>query len=208
MHLSKLSDYDKHEKNPFLEKAIQAVEGGVVKKYKSASSYDQRAVLQAVDPKTGEVLGHTSFIRQIEVDEEKFTKFYLSNFSAFFDLKTSAIKVFGHILNQLRPGEDMFLFFVKDCIKYTGYKTSKPIYEGLSHLVSSEIIARGRADNIYFINPLIVFNGNRVTFARSYVKRKKEVNKKQMNLFEEKKILDLREKTQALQEKLDRKNTH
>lgn len=208
MHPNKLSDYTKYETNPFLEKAIQAVESGVVRKYKSASNYEQRAVLQAVDPKTGEVLGHTSFIRQIEVDEEKFAKFYLSNFSAFFDLKTSAIKVFGYILTQLKPGQDMFLFFVKDCIKYTQYKTSKPIYEGLSYLVASEIIARGRADSIYFINPLIVFNGNRVTFARSYVKRKKEANKKQMNLFEEKKALDLREKTKALQEKLDRKDTH
>ena len=87
MYKNKLSQYDKHEKNPFLEKAISAVEGGIVKKYKSATSYDQRAVLQAVDPKTGEVLGHTSFIRQIEVDEDKFAKIYLSNFSAFFDLK-------------------------------------------------------------------------------------------------------------------------
>ena len=44
----KLSECGKYEENPFLEKAIRAVEGGVVKKYKSASSYDQRAVLQAV----------------------------------------------------------------------------------------------------------------------------------------------------------------
>ncbi len=204
----KLSECGKYEENPFLEKAIRAVEGGVVKKYNSASSYDQRAVLQAVDPKTGEVLGHTSFIRQVEVDEDRFTKLYLSNFSSFFDLKTSAIKVFGYILHQLKPGEDMFLFSMKNCLKYTSYKSKRIIYDGLTSLVASEIIARGWSDSIYFINPLIVFNGNRVTFARSYVKRKKEVNKKQMNLFEEKKILDLREKTQALQEKLDRKNTH
>ena len=75
-------------------------------------------------------------------------------------------------------------------------------------MIASEIIARGWADQLYFVNPLIVFNGNRVTFARSYVKRKKEANKKQMNLFEEKKALDLREKTKALQEKLAQKDTH
>ena len=184
MHIIKVRDCKKHKKNPFLEKAIQEVEGGIVRKYKAASSYDQRAVLQAVDPKTGEVLGHTSFIRQIEVDEDKFAKFYLKNFSAFFDLRTSAIKVFGYILSELKPQEDMFLFFLGDCMNYTGYKTAKPIYEGLSYLIASEIIARGRADNIYYINPLIVFNGNRVTFAKSYVKRKKIENKEQMILFE------------------------
>ena len=49
----RIGEFEKHKENPFLEKAIRSVEGGVVKKYKSASSYDQRAVLQAVDPKTG-----------------------------------------------------------------------------------------------------------------------------------------------------------
>ena len=208
MSYNRIGNFEKYRENPFLEKAIQAVEGGVVKKYKSASSYDQRAVLQAVDPKTGEVLGHTSFIRQVEVDEEKFAKLYLSNFSAFFDLKTSAIKVFGYILTQLKPGQDSFLFNVEDCMKYSNYKSLNPVYNGLNGLITSEIIARGWADQLYFVNPLVVFNGNRVTFAKSYVKRKKEANKKQMNLFEEKKILDLREKTKALQEKLDRKGTH
>lgn len=184
MIIKKIRDCEKHAQNPFLEKAIQAVEGGVVKKYKSASGYDKRAVLQAVDPKTGEVLGNTSFIRQIEVDEEKFAKLYLSNFSSFFDLKSSSIRVFGYILNQLEPGKDMVIFFMEDCMSYTKYKTPKPIYEGLSYLIASEIIARGRGDNIYFINPLIVFNGNRVTFAKSYVKRTKKHPENQCLIFE------------------------
>ena len=204
----RIGEFEKHKENPFLEKAIRSVEGGVVKKYKSASSYDQRAVLQAVDPKTGEVLGHTSFIRQIEVDEEKFAKLYLNNISAFFDLKTSSIRIFGYILTQLKPGQDSFLFNIEDCMKFSNYKSLNSVYNGLNGLIASEIIARGWADQLYFVNPLIVFNGNRVTFARSYVKRKKEANKKQMNLFEEKKALDLREKTKALQEKLAQKDTH
>lgn len=183
MEIRKIRECEKHEKNPFLEKAIQAIEGGIVRKYRSASRCDQKAILQAVDS-NGEILGHTSFIRQIEVDEEKFAKFYLSHFSSFFDLNPSSIKVFSYILKQLEPGKDMVLFFLGDCIKHTGYKTAKPIYQGLSHLIASEIIARGRYDNIYFINPLVVFNGNRVTFAKSYVKRAREVNKSQVKLFE------------------------
>ena len=208
MSYNRIGNFERHKENPFLEKAISAVEGGIVKKYKSATSYDQRAVLQAVDPKTGELLGHTSFIRQVEVDEEKFAKIYLSNFSAFFDLKPSAIKVFGYILNQIKPGEDMFLFFIDDCIKYTGYKSYNPVYNGLNCLISSEIIARGRADNIYFINPLVVFNGNRVTFAKSYVKRKKETNKNQMKLFKEKELLGHENIAKKIQARLDQADTH
>ena len=33
------------------------------------------------------------------------------------------------------------------------------VYKGLAELVKAEIIARGPADNLWFINPLIVFNG-------------------------------------------------
>ena len=181
-----LFEIEKHLENPFLKEAIREIDGNVVKKYKSCSGYDQRAVLQAIDPKTGEVLGHTTFLRQIEVDEEKFAKLYLANFSAFFELKSSAIKVFGYILQQLIPGNDMILFFIDDCMEYTGYKNKTSIYDGISDLISAGIIARARKDTIYFINPLVVFNGNRVTFAKSYIRKKRVDDTKQLNLFDKK----------------------
>ena len=36
-------------------------------------------------------MGHT-FIQQIEVDEQQFTKIYLSQFSAFFNLKVKLLR--------------------------------------------------------------------------------------------------------------------
>lgn len=193
--INRLADYDKYEKNPFVEKAIEEINGHVVKKYKTSTKTDQRATLQAVDPDTGEFIGHTTFVRQIEVDEEQFTKLYLSQFSAFFDLKNQGIKVFGYIMTKLIPSQDTFQFFVKEAMKYTGYKTKESIYQGLAQLVAAEIIARTEHDVIYYINPLVAFNGNRVTYAKTYVKKKKLVDPNQTNLFEE--------KTKAVQEKLD-----
>ncbi|KDS32474.1 repA domain protein, partial [Phocaeicola vulgatus str. 3775 SR(B) 19] len=45
------------------------------------------------------------------------------------------------------------------------------------------------ADNLWFINPLIVFNGDRVTFAKTYVRKKtlaaqkkEEAEKRQLSL--------------------------
>lgn len=184
--LYKLSDYGFNEENPFIKQAIEQVHKNVVKKYKTASATGQKAILKAIDD-NGEVLGHTQFIRQIEVDEQQFAKFYLSNFSAFFDLKPPAIKVFGYILNQLVPNKDEFIFLLDDCIKYTGYKTKASVFQGLGQLVENEIIARGKTDFLYYINPMIVFNGNRVTFAKTYVKKKVDplaANPNQRNLLE------------------------
>lgn len=169
----KVSEYQKNEENPFLKQAVEEVQKNVVKKYKTAGSTDKKAILQAYDPGTGEVLGHTQFIKQIEIDEEKFAKVYLSNFSSFFDLQPSAIKVFGYILNQLVPNKDYFYFNREDCMKYTGYQSDTSVFKGLAMLLSSEIIARGKTDYIYFINPLVFFNGNRISFTQTYIKKQK-----------------------------------
>ena len=111
--ISKLSVFKKHEKNPFVEKAINEVNNHIVKKYKTASKTDQKAILQAVDPSTGEALGHTSFIRQIEVDEQQFAKLYLTQFEHFFNLKTTGVRVFGYVMTKIIPNHDMFSFFLK-----------------------------------------------------------------------------------------------
>ncbi len=170
----KLSDYELNKENPFLKEALEVINNNIVKKYKTATNTGESAILQAVDTKTGELRGHTQFIRQIEVDEQQFTKIYLSQFSAFFDLKPQAIKVFGYVLNQLIPHKDEFVFFLDDCMEFTKYSKSS-VFIGLGDLVENKIIARGRSDNFYYINPMVAFNGNRVTFAKSYVKKSKSI---------------------------------
>ncbi|MCG8758099.1 replication/maintenance protein RepL [Tenacibaculum finnmarkense] len=188
-----LSNYAFNTKNPFIEQSISEVNKHIVKKYKTASNTGEKAILKAIDTDTGEILGHTQFIRQIEVDEEQFAKMYLSNFNAFFDLKPSSIKVFGYILNCLKPNKDEFLFIMKDCLEYTKYSSKVSVFKGLAQLVENEIIARGRTDFLYFINPMVVFNGSRVTFAKTYVKQKKVEQvkgNKQLDLVEEIKGLE------------------
>lgn len=170
-----ISEFKLNKENPFLKQAVEQVNQNIVKKYKTATKTGEKAILQAFDPNSGEVVGHTQFIRQIEVDEEQFAKLYLSNFSAFFDLKPQAIRVFGYILKQLVPNKDEFVFLLEDCQEYTGYKSSTSVRIGLTSLLENEIIARGKTDFLYFINPMVVFNGNRITFAKTYVKKQKKI---------------------------------
>jgi len=180
-----LEKYKKNTSNPFVEKAIDEINNNIVKKYRSSSGQDQKAILQAFDPKTGELLGHTTFIRQIEIDEEKFTKLYLSQFEAFWDLGKQAIKVFGYIMTKLIPKQDLFIFLMENVMNYTDYKSKSSIFIGLGQLLEAEIIARGPADSLYFINPLVAFNGNRITYAKTYVKKKKVKNPNQLNLLDQ-----------------------
>jgi intergrase/recombinase len=180
-----IEKYERNTKNPFIEKAIDEINNHIVKKYRSSSGQDEKAILQAINPDTGEMLGHTTFIRQIEVDEDKFTKVYLSQFSAFWDLGKQGIKVFGYIMTKLVIGQDLFIFLLDECLQYTDYKSKSSIFIGIGQLLQTEIIARGPAENLYFINPLVAFNGNRVTYANTYVKKRKNDRKheNQLRLF-------------------------
>ena len=107
--MSNIRSFEKNKENPFLKEAIEQIQSSIVKRYKNTSGTSRNAILQAVNS-DGELVGHTSFIQQIEVDEEKFTKIYLSQFSAFFELNQQGIKVFGYIMTKLTPKQDMFIF--------------------------------------------------------------------------------------------------
>lgn len=180
-----LGSHELNRENPFLKEAIEQIQSGIVKKYKNTSGTSRNAILQAVNSE-GEVMGHTSFIQQIEVDEQQFTKIYLSQFSAFFELNSQSIKVFGYIMTKLMPKQDFFIFDLEECLEYTGYKSGQSVYNGLSGLIGSSIIARGKKDYLYFINPMVFFNGDRVTFAKTYVKKQKGkvIDPNQINLLD------------------------
>lgn len=166
-----VSSFEKYNENPFIEKAIEKIEENKISKRRFVKG--NRGVEQSIVNREGEVTGHTAFLQYIEVDEDKFAKLYLSQFSAFWDLSNSAMRVFSYFLTQLRPNNDMLIFNIEEALEHTKYKSKQPIYNGLVSLLENEIIARGWSDNVYFINPMCVFNGNRVTFAESYIKKKK-----------------------------------
>ena len=112
-------------------------------------------------------------------------KVYLSQFAAFWELTKPAIRVFGYVLTRLKIKEDFFYFDMEDCMVYAEYTHRNNVLTGLTCLIEWGIIAHSTKSYKYFINPLVVFNGNRVTFAKTYIKKKKEVNEAQLDLFKE-----------------------
>lgn len=143
-----------------------------------------KQVQQIVVNADGEATGYGASMQCIEVDENKFAKVYLSQFAAFWELSKPAIRVlFGYILSALKQGQDRLIFKMNKALTYTNYSHRSHVLTGLSNLVECGIIARTSYDYECFINPLVFFNGNRVTFAKTYI-RKKEIDKAQLGLFD------------------------
>lgn len=163
----KLSDFEMNTENPFAKQALVNIGNALVSKTVKGTNKDESAILKVVD-NNGQILGNSAFIRNKAVDTENFAKFFLAGFKAFFDLKPTSIKVFKYILGQLKPNQDSFMFFIEDCIRDTGCSQAS-IFRALGELCKAEIIARGRIEEQYYINPMCVFNGDRVTFATTYI---------------------------------------
>lgn len=167
------------EENPFVESSIEKI---VISKKAQIIQSSNREINMVISDGDGVVQGYSAFMKFIEVDEEKFAKVYLSQFENFWELSKSAIRVFGYIINNLKPNQDVFYMKMDKCLSYTKYSQVNSIISGLSDLIDKGIIAKSKYENEYFINPLIVFNGSRVTFAKTYIKKQKE-NRTQLTMF-------------------------
>lgn len=168
-----LNKFPEYDENPFMEDAIQEISVHSVKK--KVFVRGNRSVLNQVINDSGEIVAHSAFLRTIEVEDSQFVKIYLSRFAAFYELNKAAIKVFGYILNKcITPNKDIFYIDFDEAKEYTGYSANNIIRTGLSCLTENGIIARSTNSYKYYINPLVVFNGDRITFADSYIKKRKK----------------------------------
>ena len=183
MKYKRLKDLERHETNPFVDRAIQEIKS--VKKTRHFTPTNKNE-MQLIVNRNGDVGGETAFVKFVEVDEERFAKVYLSQFSAFYELNKSAIKLFGYILIALKPNSDFFYFDIEDAMNHTGYRGKNTILNAMASLINNGIVARSNKHYKYFINPLVVFNGNRVTFAKSYIKKRSLDDPNQLSLMEDK----------------------
>ncbi|RRO06779.1 MULTISPECIES: hypothetical protein [Pectobacterium] len=122
-----------------------------------------------------------------EVDKEEFIKLYTSQIKAYFDLTKTAYKVFFIFLRiyQDAIGKDHFYLSCKKAMslaeKIDHFVLSESIfYRGIKELIEKRIIAKTNEKNWYFINPAIVFNGDRARFVSEIIK-KKEIIEGQMD---------------------------
>jgi predicted transcriptional regulator len=164
----KLKDFQMNRENPFAKQVLVKMGKFLSNRQITGKNGDERSVLKAVDENTGEILGQTVFMRTKMVDTETFAKVYQLGFQAFADLKPSVMKVFQFIVKQLTPNKDNFNLYIEDLIEETELHKAT-IYRALGTLCERQIIARGRTEYEYYINPMYVFNGNRVTFITNWI---------------------------------------
>ncbi len=128
----------------------------------------------------GEVLAHSGVHVVREVDETEFLKLYTKNVKAIFDLKPSAQRVLEYLMVELQktPNADaIYLAWIgaEDYFSEHHVKMSRSsFYNALKALIDKGFLAESTRTNMFWFNPNLFFNGNRMTFIHEYRKKPKE----------------------------------
>lgn len=131
----------------------------------------------------------SNIVHTQEVDKEEFIKLYTSQIKAYFDLTKTAYKVFFIFLRiyQDAIGKDHFYLSCKKAMslaeKIDHFALSESIfYRGIKELIEKRIIAKTNEKNWYFINPAIVFNGDRARFVSEIIKKKEAMEEQPVSV--------------------------
>ncbi len=174
---------EKYRENPFINKLMEELKP--VKKRKYILDSSKSIEHNIVTGSTGEVIGTTSLYTLQEIDPEPFVKLFKASIKAFWGLSEGSYKVLDYIKEVLVPNKDEFYMFIPDIMEYTNYKQRRSIESAISQLLLKDIIAKSIKPNMYFINPTVLFNGDRLIIANAFIRKKKVSidNSNQLDLF-------------------------
>lgn len=171
-----VSQAEKYKTNPFASDVFNIEKGK-----KSVIAGTTKQVL--VDTDTGAVEGITLLHKYKEVDKEQFVKLYIEEISSLFELSKTGLKVFGFVLKALRINSAEIYIDISELMQFCEYKQKNQVYKGLAELIANKIIAMSIRPNLWFINPSIIFNGDRVVFAKEYRIKTATQKPKQLTAF-------------------------
>lgn len=155
----------KYEKNPFIYDVNKNTKTGVRRISNKAGDK-----LMVVSGKSGEVVAPAGFWQAQEVDKTQFVKLYLNGVKAFKELTSAGAKVFEilYVYVQQNIGKDQIILSYA-LLDKDKFNISKATYHrGIKELIDKEFIAESYAQNLYFINPDYIWNGDRLAFVKEF----------------------------------------
>ena len=126
----------------------------------------------------GESVKHSGIHVVREVDESEFMKIYTKNIKSIFDLKPSTQRVLQYLLTELQktPNADAIYLAWLDADRYFSeldVNISRSSFQrSLKELLLKGFIAESTRTSMFWFNPNLFFNGNRMTFINEFRRKK------------------------------------
>lgn len=139
----------------------------------------------------GESVEHSGIHIVRQVDESQFLKVYTKNIKAIFDLKPSTQKILQYLMQTLQKtpnAEGVYLswFRAAEYLSEEDVQMSRTsFHRAMKELLQKQFIAESIDPNMFWFNPNLFFNGNRMTFVNEY-RKVKTVEKTEQETLESK----------------------
>ncbi|PXV62355.1 replication protein RepL [Dysgonomonas alginatilytica] len=143
--------------NPFIETIYD------LKTKMRTSVYARGDMVSLVDESTGEVKGNgfNAIVRDKQYDSERFVKLYANGREVLPKLSVSATKVLWFLIDGMGY-DDVVRLNLSKAKKVTGYKSDAVIYRAITELKGHNVLANAYSCGLYFINPTMLYRGNRL----------------------------------------------
>lgn len=96
------------------------------------------------------------------VDIAPYVKIFRAGIDAIPKMSEPGRKVFSLLLSSMLPHKDQVSMSYADFVTVTGIKSASTMSKGIQNLASLGMIAPTEHRSIYFINPMMLFSGNRL----------------------------------------------
>lgn len=129
-----------------------------------------------INLETGVIDGTAELTKTVTVDREEFVKIFQAQIGVFFSLTQPGIKVLSALWAEMgkKPGADQvyMTFKLADQIarRHGGKISRATFYRGRSDLIEKGFIAGSQFEHIYWVNPAIFFNGDRLKLVQEIVR--------------------------------------
>lgn len=131
------------------------------------------------DRETGEVENVAEIVVVQQVDSEQFVKLFTGELKRFFDLTLATMKLVQVLLSQVQkaPNTDRVMLNLTVAEEYFATSTQDAMskasfHRGVRELIDKQFIAETVLSGLYYINPNLFFNGDRVRFVQEYRREK------------------------------------
>ena len=160
-----MNDLPYNSINPFLDKVKMEYH------FKNGNKYTDLKTEKDIHMMDGEVIGLAAK-KEFEFDDQVFIKLFREGLMEWFELSENACKVLGYIMSKcLKKDSDTFLFDYKMASADMDRKVGNWIFKSIFELCRKNIIARGSMKGSYYINPHFLFNGNRIQFIKTFIRK-------------------------------------
>lgn len=159
--------------NPFMSGCAVAINGRK-KRYTIASRTDQ-----IIDP-DGRPKASVEHSIVRELDDAQFVKVFADGIKGMYGLSSAGAKVFRFLFDQVQanPNTDRIYLYFMDAVEEP-WSISKPqFYRGLAELLEKHFVARATNPNMFFLNPSMIWNGDRFRFVQEF-RRKRDATSDQ-----------------------------